>query len=99
MESFLIKNAPSVGVTTVGVYLILKLVFDFINKEKDRKAAPKPPIVQPAPCNEIMGDLAASIRSQTKMMAKLHESNIKTLEAINRVENHLIVGGRRPMDG
>lgn len=94
METFLAKNAPSVGVTTVGVYLILKLVFDFISKERERRAPKIPPVVTPAPCNQIMGDLAASIRSQTKMMAKLHESNIKTLEAVNRIENHLIISGR-----
>jgi hypothetical protein len=88
MEKILIDNASGIGVTTVGVYLILKLVFDFISKKQQAPPAH-------APCNSVMADLASAIKSQTVMLQKMNESTIKTLEAINRVEQHLIIGNAK----
>jgi len=92
MEKLLIDNMSGIGVTTVGVYLILKLVFDFLSKKQNQ-------VSQPAPCNQIMADLAAAITRQTETLTKVNETNIKTLEAINRVEQHMIIRQAGKRDG
>lgn len=87
METILFNNASSIGLTTVAVYLILKLVFEFIYK-RNAQNNPLPGV----PCNIVMADLAGAIKDQTKMLQKANEANIRMLEAINRVEQHIILG-------